>query len=106
MLILTRRVGECVVIGDSIEVSVLSVKGGQVRLGIKAPRDTPVHREEVIAGLSQRRRAGYSPPDFIDDESPAPSPAPEPEPEPSGLAAWSLWLDLAPLWAVESLPLL
>jgi carbon storage regulator len=47
MLILTRRVGETLVIGDDITVTVLAVKGGQVRLGVNAPRDVPVHRSEV-----------------------------------------------------------
>ena len=48
MLILTRRVGETVVIGGNIEITVLGVKGGQVRLGVKAPRDVSVHREEIV----------------------------------------------------------
>lgn len=48
MLILTRRVGETLIIGDSINVTVLGVKGNQVRLGINAPRDVNVHREEVF----------------------------------------------------------
>lgn len=47
MLILTRRLNETVMIGDDITVSVLGVKGGQVRLGINAPKDIGVHREEV-----------------------------------------------------------
>ncbi len=47
MLILTRRVGETVVIGDNVDVTVLGVKGNQVRLGVKAPRDVTVHREEI-----------------------------------------------------------
>ena len=47
MLILTRRVGETIRIGDDIEVVVLGVKGNQVRLGVTAPRDTEVHREEI-----------------------------------------------------------
>ncbi len=47
MLILTRRVGECIDIGEDIVVTVLGVKGNQVRIGIDAPRDVPVHREEV-----------------------------------------------------------
>ena len=47
MLILTRRIGEAIDIGDQIEVTVLSVKGKQVRLGIEAPEDVPVHREEI-----------------------------------------------------------
>ena len=47
MLILTRRVGETVVIGDNVDVTVLGVKGNQVRLGVKAPREIAVHREEI-----------------------------------------------------------
>ncbi len=47
MLILTRRVGESVVIGDDVDVTVLGVKGNQVRLGVKAPREISVHREEI-----------------------------------------------------------
>lgn len=47
MLILTRRVGETLIIDDDIEVHVLSVKGNQVRIGIEAPEDVPVHREEI-----------------------------------------------------------
>jgi carbon storage regulator len=56
MLILTRRVQEALMIGDNVTVTVLSVKGNQVRLGIDAPRDVEVHREEIYhrvkAGLS------------------------------------------------------
>jgi len=47
MLILTRRVGETIIIDDDIEVTVLAVKGNQVRLGIKAPDHIAVHREEI-----------------------------------------------------------
>lgn len=47
MLILTRRVGETVVIGNDVDVTVLGVKGNQVRLGVKAPREISVHREEI-----------------------------------------------------------
>lgn len=47
MLILTRRPGETIRIGDDIEVVVLGVKGNQVRIGVTAPRDTEVHREEI-----------------------------------------------------------
>ncbi len=52
MLILTRRVNETLMIGDGITITVLGVKGGQVRLGINAPRDVAIHREEVLHRLS------------------------------------------------------
>ncbi|MBE9539151.1 MAG: carbon storage regulator CsrA [Proteobacteria bacterium] len=48
MLILTRRVGESLMVGDDIVVTVLGVKGNQVRIGIDAPRDVAVHREEIF----------------------------------------------------------
>ena len=48
MLILTRRVGETVMIGSEVTVTVLGVKGNQVRLGINAPKDVAVHREEIF----------------------------------------------------------
>lgn len=47
MLILTRRIGESVYIGEEIRMTVLGVRGTQVRLGINAPKDVPVHREEI-----------------------------------------------------------
>jgi len=47
MLILTRRIGESIKIGDKVTVAVLGVKGNQVRLGVNAPVDVPVHREEI-----------------------------------------------------------
>ena len=54
MLILTRRVGESLMVGDDISVTVLDVKGNQVRIGVNAPRDVEVHREEIY----QRIKAG------------------------------------------------
>jgi len=56
MLILTRRIGERVMIGDEIEVVVLGVKGNQVRLGFKAPKDLAVHRQEIYERV-QREKA-------------------------------------------------
>lgn len=47
MLILTRRVGEALIIGDDVVVNVLGVKGNQVRIGVDAPKDVSVHREEI-----------------------------------------------------------
>ena len=47
MLILTRRVGETLMIGDDVQVTVLGVKGNQVRLGVNAPKEVAVHREEI-----------------------------------------------------------
>jgi carbon storage regulator len=51
MLILTRRVGEVIKIGEEISVTVLEVKGNQVRMGFSAPKDVAVHREEVFARI-------------------------------------------------------
>ena len=53
MLILTRRVGETLKIGEDIEVTVLGLRGGQVRMGINAPRDVAVHREEILSRDAQ-----------------------------------------------------
>jgi carbon storage regulator len=57
MLILTRRVGETVVIGDDVDVTVLGVKGNQVRLGVKAPREVSVHREEIYKRIKDEEQA-------------------------------------------------
>lgn len=56
MLILTRRVGETLVVGDDVTVTVLGVKGNQVRLGVNAPKDVSVHREEIYQRIQQEKQ--------------------------------------------------
>ena len=58
MLILTRRVNETLNIGDDVQVTVLGVKGNQVRIGINAPRDVPVHREEIYQRIKREEAQG------------------------------------------------
>lgn len=60
MLILTRRVGETVVIGNDVTVTVLGVKGNQVRLGVNAPREVAVHREEIYERIKREQADGDS----------------------------------------------
>ncbi|GHC15286.1 carbon storage regulator [Kushneria pakistanensis] len=55
MLILTRRVGETLMVGDEITVTVLGVKGNQVRLGVNAPKNVSVHREEIYQRIQQEK---------------------------------------------------
>jgi carbon storage regulator len=60
MLVLTRKLGENIRIGDSVKITVLEVRSGQVKLGIEAPPDVKVHREEIYARIQEenRRAAG------------------------------------------------
>ena len=71
MLILTRRVGETVLIGNEVTVTVLRVKGNQVRIGVNAPKDVAVHREEIYERIKREEeldsRSGVPVNKIIDD---------------------------------------
>jgi carbon storage regulator len=71
MLILTRRVGETVMIGNEVTVTVLGVKGNQVRIGVNAPKDVAVHREEIYERIKREEdhdsRPGASVANIVDD---------------------------------------
>jgi carbon storage regulator len=71
MLILTRRVGETVMIGNEVTVTVLGVKGNQVRIGVNAPKDVAVHREEIFERIKREQEqdsgAGAPSAKIVDD---------------------------------------
>jgi carbon storage regulator len=71
MLILTRRVGETVMIGNEVTVTVLGVKGNQVRIGVNAPKDVAVHREEIYERIKREEdldsRSGAPTAGIVDD---------------------------------------
>ena len=71
MLILTRRVGETVMIGNDVTVTVLGVKGNQVRVGVNAPKEVAVHREEIYERI-KRELSGGEVNGNVDDTPPAP----------------------------------
>ncbi len=69
MLILTRRISESVIIGDNVKITVLGVKGSQVRLGIDAPKDVSVHREEIYERIKQEQTHTHGSRSSDDDTS-------------------------------------
>jgi carbon storage regulator len=66
MLILTRRVGETVMIGDDVTITVLGVKGNQVRVGINAPKSVAVHREEIYERIKREQQPDHDAPESPD----------------------------------------
>lgn len=58
MLVLQRRIGESIIIGDDVNITVLGITGNQVRIGINAHKDIPVHREEVYLKIQQEKKSG------------------------------------------------
>jgi len=79
MLILTRRVGETLVIGDNVTVTVLGVKGNQVRIGVNAPKDVAVHREEIYERIKREREEARNTSETTEESQSAGEPEPDPD---------------------------
>ena len=64
MLVLTRKLGESIAIDDHIKIRVVQIKGKQVRIGIEAPKDTKIHREEVYAAIQEQNQVSATVPAY------------------------------------------
>lgn len=60
MLVLTRKIGEAIVIDDNVKITVVQIKGKQVRIGVDAPKETKIHREEIYQSIQEENRAAMN----------------------------------------------
>ena len=67
MLVLTRKVDESISIGNNVTVTILGIRGGQVRIGIEAPRETPVNRKEVVEAIARQNEEASRAPHDLDE---------------------------------------
>lgn len=81
MLVLSRREAESIIIGGDIVVTVVSIRGDQVRIGIDAPRSIAVHRQEVALAIEAANKAALASADIDPSALPAPTPSAKPKPE-------------------------